>query len=65
MNRTEARTLHGVLNGAGDRQLSDNASQVALGRLRNAGYLTRDTDPAPTDDLQAALAAIDPGTLGL
>lgn len=55
MNTTEARTLYKILNGADHRNLQGNATQVALGRLRNAGYITRDDTPELAGDVLYSL----------
>lgn len=52
MNTTGARTLYKILNGADHQSLQGNATQVALGRLRNAGYITLDDTPELTDDVR-------------
>lgn len=55
MNRTEAQVLRTVLQGGDSRSLQGNSQQVALGRLRNAGYITRDETPALTDEVRYCL----------
>lgn len=57
MHISQAQTLKKVIDGADHRQLSSNADTVNVGRLRNAGYLTRDETPELTD---AVLYSLDP-----
>lgn len=55
LNLTEARVITHIIRGADRRQLQGNAQQVALGRLRNAGYVTTDETPCLTDDVAYSL----------
>lgn len=51
----QAKTLKAITDGATSKQLQSNSDRVNLGRLRNAGYVTRDEDPQLTRDVQFSL----------
>lgn len=55
MKVTEARVLHDIIEQAPTQKLKGNAKQVALQRLRNAGYVTRDENPGLTYDVEFSL----------
>lgn len=55
MNIGQAKTLKAIVDGATSKQLQSNSDRVNLGRLRNAGYVTRDEDPELTSDVKFSL----------
>lgn len=55
MNVREAQLLVRVIKGVSEQKLQGNADQVALGKLRNAGYVTRSTDLSPTEEVRFSL----------
>ncbi|WP_052666747.1 helix-turn-helix domain-containing protein [Nitriliruptor alkaliphilus] len=55
MTASQARTLHRALDGIEERQIASVDDRNALGTLRNAGYVTRDTHVELTDAVKFSL----------
>jgi transcriptional regulator with XRE-family HTH domain len=55
MTASQARTLHRAIDGIEERHISSVDDRNALGMLRNAGYVTRDTRLDITDAVKFSL----------